>query len=165
MNRGGVVNVVVGARRPPAPWFVERAYPGASPWKGAALNGFMVTVLNLDATAPLLTSRPQPAHDGAAREQRAPPARAGRAPAAALAGASPAEGERTLQRYLPLHDTGKWSLYGLLTPGYTWRTHVADTGYHCYHVRLLRQLAAPGPGLRLRRAGRRKWDGYAAAPA
>ena len=31
----------------PMPWYVERAYPGASPWKGAALNGFMVTLLNL----------------------------------------------------------------------------------------------------------------------
>ena len=38
------------------------------------------------------------------------------------------------------------SLYGLLTPGYGWRTRLADAGYHCYHVRLLRQLAAQAPG-------------------
>ena len=48
VNAGGVLSPVawpVGVR--PMPWYVERAYPGASPWKGAALNGFMVTLLNL----------------------------------------------------------------------------------------------------------------------
>ena len=55
------------------PWYVERAYPGASPWKGAALNGFMVTLLNLDATAPLLAGRP-------VRPRRQPPPSARPAP-------------------------------------------------------------------------------------
>ena len=38
----------------PMMWYPERAYPGESPWKGAALNGFMVTLLNLRGTAALL---------------------------------------------------------------------------------------------------------------
>ena len=62
-----------------------------------------------------------------------------------------ARGERTLARYLPLHDTGSWSLYGLATPGWGWRTHVADAGYHCYHVTLLEPARAPGARLRVRR--------------
>ena len=57
-----------------------------------------------------------------------------------------ARGERTLARYLPMHDTGSWSLYGLSTPGWAWRTHVADPGYHCYHVTLLQQLDRQAPG-------------------
>ena len=145
VNRGGVVSIVKAPGVPSRPWFVERAYPGASPWKGAALNGFMVTVLNLDAAAPLLGSRPNPRTTGP-REQRIRPRARGTRLAAVLARRLAAEGERTLRRYLPLHDTGSWSLYGLLTPRYAWRTHVADTGYHCYHVRLLHQLAAQAPG-------------------
>ena len=160
VNRGGVVNVVSAPGLPQRPWFVERAYPGANAWKGAALNGFMVTVLNLDATAPLLNSRPNRRTTGPRADrsrQRAPGARL----AGALAERLAREGERSLQRYLPLHDTGKWSLYGLLTPGYTWRTHVADTGYHCYHVRLLRLLQTQAPGFGFG-GWARKWDGYAA---
>lgn len=145
VRRGGVVSLVSADGRPSRPWFVERAYPGADPWKGAALNGFMVTLLNLSATAPLLASRPNPLPTGP-RAQRARPRAAGSAPAAALAGNLAREGEVTLKRYLPLHDTGRWSLYGLLTPGKPWRSDVADEGYHCYHVRLLRQLAAQAPG-------------------
>ena len=71
-----------------------------------------------------------------------------------------ADGERTLQRYLPLHDTGSWSLYGLSTPGWAWRTHVADAGYHCYHVTLLRQLDRQAPGYGFGEWAA-KWDGYA----
>ena len=152
MNRGGVVNVVSAPGLPQRPWFVERAYPGANAWKGAALNGFMVTVLNLDATAPLLNSRPNRRTTGPRADrsrQRAPGARL----AGALAERLAREGERSLQRYLPLHDTGKWSLYGLLTPGYMWRTHVADTGYHCYHVPAAAAAPGPGPGLRVRGVG------------
>jgi D-glucuronyl C5-epimerase C-terminus len=69
-------------------------------------------------------------------------------------------GEATLARYLPLHDTGSWSLYGLLTPGYPWRGFLADAGYHCYHVRLLRMLAplAPDRGFA---AVADRWAGYA----
>ena len=40
------------------PWYVERAYPGESPWKGAALNGFMVAILSLRAAPPRPTSAP-----------------------------------------------------------------------------------------------------------
>ena len=155
VSRGGVVSDV----GPQSPWYVERAYPGAGPWKGAALNGFMVTLLNLEATAPYLTSRPEPLRRGPA-EQRARP----RAPGAENAGKETrklvADGERTLQRYLPLHDTGSWSLYGLSTPGWAWRTHVADAGYHCYHVTLLRQLDRQAPGYGFGEWAA-KWDGYA----
>jgi deazaflavin-dependent oxidoreductase (nitroreductase family) len=144
--RGGVVSrVAARGGRGRSPWYVERAYPGASPWKGAALNGFMVTLLNLDATVPFLTSRPEPLRTGP-RELRARPRAPGAVAAGRLARALAGRGERTLARYLPLHDTGSWSIYGLLTPGWPWRTHLADAGYHCYHVTLLRQLARQAPG-------------------
>ena len=55
VDRGGVRTLVAtAAGQEPAPWYVERAYPGESPWKGAALNGFMVTLLNLLGTAAAL---------------------------------------------------------------------------------------------------------------
>ena len=133
VNRGGVVNVVSAPGLPQRPWFVERAYPGANAWKGAALNGFMVTLLNLRGTAALLRQSPGPGADGPA--------------AAQLATDLADKGARTLQRHLPDHDTGAWSLYGLLTPGRPWRTYLADLNYHCYHVRLLQQLAVPYPDL------------------
>ena len=69
-------------------------------------------------------------------------------------------GEATLARYLPLHDTGSWSLYGLLTPGYPWRGFLADAAYHCYHVRLLRMLAPLAPGRGFAVVADR-WAGYA----
>jgi hypothetical protein len=160
VDKGGVLSPVaepLGAR--PMPWYVERAYPGANPWKGAALNGFMVTLLNLNATAPLLGSRPNPL-DAGPPDQRARE----RAPGAELAGDMAKElarrGERTLARYLPLHDTGTWSLYGLLTPGRKWRTYVADAGYHCYHVTLLHELAKIAPGYGFARISDR-WNQYA----
>jgi D-glucuronyl C5-epimerase C-terminus len=117
----------------PMMWYPERAYPGESPWKGAALNGFMVTLLNLRGTGALLRQSPGPGADGPA--------------AAQLATDLADKGARTLQRHLPDHDTGAWSLYGLLTPGRPWRTYLADLNYHCYHVRLLQQLAVPYPDL------------------
>jgi hypothetical protein len=156
VNAGGVLSPVAspaGVR--PMPWYVERAYPGANPWKGAALNGFMVTLLNLHATAPLLAGRPvRP--PGQPLAERAP----GAAKTAVMVRALAERGEATLARYLPLHDTGSWSLYGLLTPGYPWRGFLADAGYHCYHVRLLRMLAplAPGRGFA---AVADRWAGYA----
>jgi hypothetical protein len=101
----------------------------------------MVTLLNLHATAPLLAGRPvRPA--GQPLAERSP----GAARTAVTVRALAERGEGTLARYLPLHDTGGWSLYGLLTPGYPWRGFLADVGYHCYHVRLLRQLAPLAPG-------------------
>ena len=113
-----------------SPWYVERAYPGASPWKGAALNGFMVTLLSLRSAADTLSDRPD---DGAAQ-------------AAALARGLAERGAETLRRFLPLLDSGTWSYYGLLTPGHAWRTDLADLNYHCYHVALLERLAALWPG-------------------
>lgn len=160
VGRGGVVSEVSApAGVPPMPWFVERAYPGANPWKGAALNGFMVTLLNLHATAPLLRSRPLGHGRGASEVLTRQPA-AGSQEAGTLALELMAEGEQTLVEYLPLHDTGLWSLYGLLTPGRPWRSYLADDGYHCYHVSLLRQLAKVSPGLGFDVVADR-WNDYA----
>ena len=128
VNAGGVLSPVawpLGAR--PMPWYVERAYPGANAWKGAALNGFMVTLLNLRAVAPLLGSRPNPLDSGPP-DQRARERAPGARTPGTWRGPWPCAAERTLKRYLPLHDTGTWSLYGLLTPGRKWRTYVADAG-------------------------------------
>src|SRR6185436_6377398 len=102
---GGGARTMVSATpgQPPMMWYPERAYPGESPWKGAALNGFMVTLLNLRGPAALLRQSPGPGADGPA--------------AAPLATDLADKGARTLQRHLPDHDTGAWSLYGLLTPG------------------------------------------------
>ncbi|HMO01245.1 MAG TPA: D-glucuronyl C5-epimerase family protein [Miltoncostaeaceae bacterium] len=161
VNRGGVVNAVHAPGYPQRPWYAERAYPGANPWRGAALNGFMVTVLNLDASAPLLMSRPNRAATGP-KSQRARKRARGAVLAGRLAERPARDGEKSLQRYLPLHDTGSWSLYGLLTPGYKWRKHVADAGYHCYHVRLLRLLQDQAPGYGFG-GWAAKWDGYAKA--
>ena len=104
--RGGVVSAVAepgGA--PQMPWYVERAYPGANPWKGAALNGFMVTLLNLHATAPLLRVAARAAAAAGPASAPAHPAPARRRPATSR-GPCRATGEQTLARYLPLHDTG-----------------------------------------------------------
>jgi hypothetical protein len=146
---GGGVRTMVSTAPGQAPmtWYVERAYPGESPWKGAALNGFMVTLLNLRGTAALLRASPGPGADGPAAAQLATD----------LADA----GARTLGRHLADHDTGAWSLYGLLTPGRPWRTYLADLNYHCYHVRLLQQLALPYPDLGFGDVASR-WDGYVA---
>ena len=158
VDRGGVRSDVAPGRARD-PWYVERAYPGASPWRGAALNGFMVTLLNLHAAVPLLSSRPVPLTTGP-RAQRARPRAPGAVRSARLASSLARGGERTLRRYLLLHDTGSWSLYGLLTPGWAWRTHIADRGYHCYHVTLLRQLQRQAPSYGFGRAAER-WRGYA----
>ncbi len=71
-----------------------------------------------------------------------------------------ARGVVTLRHYLPLHDTGSWSLYGLLTPNYGWRDFEADAGYHCYHVDLLRQIDDSWPGRGFAKVASR-WEGYA----
>ena len=146
VDAGGARTLVSTAPgQTPLTWFPERAYPGESPWKGAALNGFMVTLLNLRGTAALLRQSPGPGADGPA--------------AAQLATDLADKGARTLQRHLPDHDTGAWSLYGLLTPGRPWRTYLADLNYHCYHVHLLEQLAVPYPGLGFGDVAAR-WRGY-----
>jgi hypothetical protein len=147
VDDGGVRAMVsVSPGQAPSPWYPERAYPGENPWKGAALNGFMVSLLNLRGAAALLAGA------------------GGGNPAVVSAGAALARdladaGAATLARHLPDHDTGSWSLYGLLTPGRPWRTHVADLNYHCYHIRLLGQLADAYPGLGFARWAAR-WQGY-----
>ena len=159
VKQGGVVSEVADpAGVPPMPWYVERAYPGANPWKGAALNGFMVTLLNLHAAAPLLRGRPIGRGTGAS-EVRGHPA-AGSQEAGDLALELMRAGEQTLVQYLPTHDTGTWSLYGLLTPGRPWKSYLADEGYHCYHVSLLRQLARISPELGFGDVADR-WNDYA----
>jgi hypothetical protein len=156
VDGGGVRSMVaVEPGQAPAPWYVERAYPGESPWKGAALNGFMVTLLNLRGAAAVLDRGGQESPVSAA--------------AVALARDLADRGAATLERHLADHDSGSWSLYGLLTPGRPWRTYLADLNYHCYHVRLLRSLAEPYPD-RAFAATAERWQGYveragAACPA
>ena len=132
-----------------APWFVERAYPGEDPWKGAALNGFMVSLIELRSA------------ERALRDPVAGPAAVGDA-AANEAKRLADEGAASLDRYLPAHDTGKWSYYGMLTPGRSFRTHVANATYHCYHVSLLRSLAPMYPALRFSTFAD-TWAAYAVA--
>ncbi len=146
VNEGGVrTRVATGRGQEPAPWYVERAYPGESPWKGAALNGFMVTLLNLRGTAAALD-----------RDGPEPPASAA---AIALARDLADRGAATLERHLADHDSGSWSYYGLLTPGRPWRSYLADLNYHCYHVRLLAALAEPFPRRGFAETAAR-WQGY-----
>lgn len=130
-----------------APWFVERAYPGEDPWKGAALNGFMVAIIELRSA------------ERALREPTTGPSATGEA-AANEAKRLADEGAATLDRYLPAHDSGKWSYYGLLTPGRAFRSYLANATYHCYHVTLLRSLAPQYPTLRFA-AFADTWAGYA----
>jgi hypothetical protein len=150
----------------PSPWYVERAYPGDDPWKGAALNGFMVAVLNLRGAAAELRAAADEqvaaasGADAAGSPSPAPAAGVGEA----LTGAGMAReladaGAETLARYLPLHDSGSWSYYGLLTPGRPWRTYLADLNYHCYHIALLRRLADLYPDLPFATTAAR-WQGY-----
>jgi outer membrane biosynthesis protein TonB len=156
VDRGGVRTLVAtAAGQAPAPWYVERAYPGESPWKGAALNGFMVTLLDLLGTAAAL--------------DRAGPESPSAEAAIALARDLADRGAATLERHLADHDSGSWSYYGLLTPGRPWRSHLADLNYHCYHVRLLERLAEAYPE-RGFAATAARWRGYvdragAACPA
>lgn len=162
VGRGGVVSRVwVAGERRSHPWYVERAYPGASPWQGAALNGFMVTLLNLRASARLLRSAPRPLATGPAGTRLRLRA-AGAQAAGEISRKLAVRGEATLRRYLPLHDTGRWSLYSLLRPGWGWRTYLADDAYHCYHIALLRQLAKDAPtGGRTYTRFATRWQGYA----
>ncbi len=125
----------------PGVWYPERAYPGEDGWKGGALNGFMVTIIELERAAAAFGDAPEAAE--AAQQARD------------LAGRA----RRSLKRFLPLHDTGSWSFYGLLTPGKPWRSYLADLNYHCYHVSLLRTLDGlhPEDGLG---AVASRWQGY-----
>ncbi len=145
VDRGGVRSDVRGPADPPlSPWYVERAYPGADPWKGGALNGFMVALLNLRGAAAAL--------DGAPATRST----------ARLARSLADRGAESLVRFLPLHDSGTWSRYGLVTPGRTPGAYLADRAYHCYLVRLLLELAGAYPRATFADTADR-WQGYAAA--
>jgi hypothetical protein len=129
VDRGGALTMVTTAPgQTRMPWYPERAVADASPWAGAALNGFMVTLINLRGASRTLGGRP----DGAG--------------AAALARSLADRGAATLDRHMADHDSGGWSYYGLLTGGRPWKTSLADLNYHCYHVLLLRRLALLYPG-------------------
>ena len=149
VNAGGALSpVAYPAGAAASPWYVERAYPGENAWMGGALNGFMVAILELRIAERALRDAPATADPSVA--QIADEARR-------LAD----EGAASLERYLPLHDSGKWSYYGVLTPGHPWRTYLANATYHCYHVSLLRSLADLYPD-RTFGATARRWAGYAA---
>ena len=155
VDAGGVRSIVDDPRADgPGPWYVERAYPGESAWKGGALNGFMVALLNLRGARKRLAEPPRLAAE-------TPPPRLEVAETGAQLAAHLAdEGADTLERYLPLHDKGDWSYYGLLTPGLPWRSYVADLNYHCYHVKLLVQLARLYPERNFEQTAAR-WADYA----
>ncbi len=156
VDAGGVLaRVPDPAGGPPGPWYPERAYPGSPPWTGAALNGFMVTLIELRRAAQAL-SQPAPAATGTS-PVTTPDSAAAAGPQTAvarMAREAADRGARSLARFLPEHDTGAWSLYGLLTPGKPWRSYLADLNYHCYHVSLLRTLDTLYPA-----------DGHAAVAA
>ncbi len=145
VDRGGARSMVsMASTQPPAPWYVERANPGANPWTGAALNGFMVTLLNLrGASAAMLASGGGDDPTGVGAQARR------------LAD----EGAATLARHLRDHDTGAWTYYGMLSGGRPWKTYLADLNYHCYHVLLLERLAPLYPG-RPFAATAERWLGY-----
>ena len=166
VSKGGVQSQVsIRKRGKTAPWYVERAYPGQSPWKGAALNGFMVSLLDLERVTevlgrPALLAAVQPTGEYSAATT--PPAEiaSGRKLSAVLVD----DGLVTLRRFLPVHDTGSWSYYGLLTGGRKWRQHVADLNYHCYHILLLDHLERDFPGRGFGTYAM-KWAGYVKARA
>jgi hypothetical protein len=159
VDAGGVVSRVAEPGVAESwPWYVERAYPGDDPWKGAALNGFMVTLISLRSVAANLVAGP-PAGLPSAPPAPDPETLAAAERAAAEARSLADRGAATLTRFLPLHDTGAWSYYGLLTPGKPWRTYLADLNYHCYHVLLLSRLDLLFPDQGYGRVGGR-WDGY-----
>lgn len=179
-NGGARASVPDPAGGPDGTWFPERAYPGRPAWTGAALNGFMVTLIELRRTADALERVPPDQAASTAASGTAPSTPAENAGGSTggpdadtgAAGATPsphevadqarslaAQGMRSLTRFLPLHDSGNWSYYGLLTPGSDWRTDLADLNYHCYHVSLLRTLDGLYPGRALGATASR-WQGY-----
>lgn len=147
---GGVRSPVAWpAGSAPSPWYVEWVYPGASPWRGAALNGFMVSVINLQDAAAALRSVPPGISPTVARS-------------AWLADQLARQGARSIRRYLPLHDSGRWSYYGMLVQTHPWRTYPASLSYHCYHVQLLGMLHRRFPAMGF--AGwQRRWSAYVPA--
>jgi outer membrane biosynthesis protein TonB len=152
----------------PGTWYPERAYPGRDAWTGGALNGFMVSILELSRAAASLGGEAEQQAPGTApatasttpgTEAASPVAVADSSVGAAEARRLADRATRSLVRFIPLHDTGSWSYYGLLTPGKPWRSYLADLNYHCYHVSLLRSLARLYPGEGLETIADR-WQGY-----
>ncbi|MFN8122308.1 MAG: D-glucuronyl C5-epimerase family protein [Thermoleophilia bacterium] len=143
------------------PWYVERAYPGEDPWTGAALNGFMVTLLSLRNAGNRLSQGPggSVAVTTGTTADAAPPPDPVALRAADLARRLADRGALTLRAALPAHDLGDWSLYGILTRGRPRGTYRADLNYHCYHVFLLRALARTYPDLGFAQTADR-WQGY-----
>lgn len=173
VDAGGVLaSVKDPAGGPASPWYPERVYPGEDGWTGAALNGFMVSLIELrSAAASLAAPAESPAQSAASDTAAAttpqppapPPASSGEAQSAALLARDLADqGVESLVRFLPLHDSGTWSYYGLQTPGRPWRSYLADLNYHCYHVVLLRSLDSLYPTRGLVRVADR-WQGYVSA--
>jgi hypothetical protein len=168
VNAGGVFNIVRIGRLAGA-WYPERAYPGKNPWTGSALNGFMATIIGLhgsalDLAAVPRTVRQEPSTDPSATTPSTsaapdPAALALAAEASGMAESVAQRGVASLVTFLPAHDTGAWSYYGLLTPGRPWRTNLADLNYHCYHVHLLKSLSKMYPGRGFDRYQLR-WQGY-----
>ncbi len=153
------------------PWYPERAYPGKDSWTGAALNGFMAAILGLRGAADQLSDTPDATPAAPITTPSGAPADAsqpvapdvgtvgGAAVASEIARAAAERGVASLITFMPLHESGAWSYYGLLTPGKPWRTYLADLNYHCYHVTLLRGLEPLYPGRGLASVADR-WQGY-----
>ena len=167
VNSGGVFTTVSAGGRSGV-GYPERAYPGKNPWMGGALNGFMATIIGLRGSsrdlAAMPRTRPAAAPGDAATTAPAatapdPAALALAAEASALAEQVAGRGVNSLVAFLPLHDSGQWSYYGMLTPGRPWRTNLADLNYHCYHVHLLKSLEKMYPG-RGFAAYQLRWQGY-----
>ena len=161
VHRAGLARAAWSARSGrPSPWYVERAYPGAGPWKGAALNGFMVTLLNLEAAgavphlaARAAAPRPRRAADPAARAGRREGRRGGqghrrerRADPRALP--APAR-HRVVEPLRPLHPG-----LGVAHPRRRPRATTATTSPCSSSSTARRRATASG-------AGRQRWDGYA----
>ena len=109
VRKGGVVSRV----GPSSAWYVERAFPGAGPWRRAErVHGDAAQPGGRGPLPHLTAAGPHPWPSRAAH----PAARAGRRGRRRGREGDRGAGERTLARYLPLHDTGSWSLYGLATP-------------------------------------------------
>lgn len=173
VDAGGVLaSVSDPAGGPASPWYPERAYPGENGWTGAALNGFMVSLIELRSSAANMAAPAESPAQSAASDTAAPtapqppappPASSGEAQAGALLARDLADqGVESLVRFLPLHDSGTWSYYGLQTPGRPWRSYLADLNYHCYHVALLRSLDSLYPNRGLAGVADR-WQGYVSA--
>ncbi|MBJ7366560.1 MAG: hypothetical protein JHC53_08195, partial [Thermoleophilia bacterium] len=153
------------------PWYPERAYPGKDSWTGAALNGFMAALLGLRGAADQLSGAPDAAPATPITTPSGAPADASQpvapdagtvndaAVASEIARTAAERGVASLITFMPLHDSGAWSYYGLRTPGKPWRTYLADLNYHCYHVTLLRGLEPLYPGRGLASVADR-WQGY-----